>query len=234
MADRDQTDEDRLERLDDGERNQKNNQGDGRRHDRDEGRDARLQPRPGNDRDDPPAQRDAALPDPGFEQKDRRTASSSKGLGAGACSICPPSRVSAKPLWRIDERAPPQSSHGTPPRPIAAINPRLTIRGFGTNATHRGNNSARLTEPSLNRSRLRVSLGGVVVRSMNMHGLTSARAFKFGAALVIGLALGACAKNNADATPSMAPAPPMARRAATRISPAMSAIACSSKPIRPN
>jgi peptidoglycan-associated lipoprotein len=33
---------------------------------------------------------------------------------------------------------------------------------------------------------------------MNMHGLTSARAFKFGAALAIGLALGACAKNNAD------------------------------------
>jgi peptidoglycan-associated lipoprotein len=31
-----------------------------------------------------------------------------------------------------------------------------------------------------------------------MHGLTSARAFKFGAALAIGLALGACAKNNAD------------------------------------
>jgi peptidoglycan-associated lipoprotein len=31
-----------------------------------------------------------------------------------------------------------------------------------------------------------------------MHGLTSARAFKFGAALLIGLALGACAKNNAD------------------------------------
>jgi peptidoglycan-associated lipoprotein len=31
-----------------------------------------------------------------------------------------------------------------------------------------------------------------------MHGLTSARAFKFGAALFIGLALGACAKNNAD------------------------------------
>jgi peptidoglycan-associated lipoprotein len=33
---------------------------------------------------------------------------------------------------------------------------------------------------------------------MIMHGLTSARAFKFGAALVIGLALAACAKNNAD------------------------------------
>jgi peptidoglycan-associated lipoprotein len=31
-----------------------------------------------------------------------------------------------------------------------------------------------------------------------MHGLTSARAFKFGAALLIGLALSACAKNNAD------------------------------------
>ena len=31
-----------------------------------------------------------------------------------------------------------------------------------------------------------------------MHGLTSARAFRFGAALLIGLALGACAKNNAD------------------------------------
>jgi peptidoglycan-associated lipoprotein len=31
-----------------------------------------------------------------------------------------------------------------------------------------------------------------------MHGLTSARAFKFGAALLIGLALGACAKNGAD------------------------------------
>ena len=31
-----------------------------------------------------------------------------------------------------------------------------------------------------------------------MHGLTSARAFKFGAAVLIGLALGACAKNNAD------------------------------------
>jgi peptidoglycan-associated lipoprotein len=33
---------------------------------------------------------------------------------------------------------------------------------------------------------------------MIMHGLTSARAFKFGAALLIGLALSACAKNNAD------------------------------------
>jgi peptidoglycan-associated lipoprotein len=31
-----------------------------------------------------------------------------------------------------------------------------------------------------------------------MHGLTSARAFKLAAALFIGLALGACAKNNAD------------------------------------
>ena len=31
-----------------------------------------------------------------------------------------------------------------------------------------------------------------------MHGLTSARAFKFGAAVLIGLALGACAKNNAE------------------------------------
>jgi peptidoglycan-associated lipoprotein len=31
-----------------------------------------------------------------------------------------------------------------------------------------------------------------------MHGLTSARAFKFGAALLIGLSLGACAKNSAD------------------------------------
>ncbi len=30
-----------------------------------------------------------------------------------------------------------------------------------------------------------------------MHGLTSARAFRFGAAVLIGLALGACARNNA-------------------------------------
>jgi peptidoglycan-associated lipoprotein len=36
-----------------------------------------------------------------------------------------------------------------------------------------------------------------------MHGLTSARAFKFGAALLIGLSLGACAKNNADGMDAM-------------------------------
>jgi peptidoglycan-associated lipoprotein len=36
-----------------------------------------------------------------------------------------------------------------------------------------------------------------------MHGLTSARAFKFGAALLIGFALGACAKNNADGLDAM-------------------------------
>jgi peptidoglycan-associated lipoprotein len=38
---------------------------------------------------------------------------------------------------------------------------------------------------------------------MIMQGLASARAFKFGTALLIGLALGACAKNNADGLDAM-------------------------------
>jgi peptidoglycan-associated lipoprotein len=36
-----------------------------------------------------------------------------------------------------------------------------------------------------------------------MHGLTSARAFKFGLAVLVGLSLGACAKNNADGMDSL-------------------------------
>ena len=69
---RDQCEAEDFERLDDPHGDKKNRQRRRRGENRDESRDLRLHRRPRDQGGEPPAERDASPPHPGFEQEDRR------------------------------------------------------------------------------------------------------------------------------------------------------------------